>query len=681
MSLLNYQTPCTSSEGRLCNVFADLSQWNPFFWQVGLQLRECAPGELSLVEVRHAGIQPSVLEKKEAATILCQLLSHHRCIVSVHLNGHIFSGHHELICDALRNSPTLRKLKLCRLYTNMNSLQSFIAALPHLNRLQELEFSHVVFGRRFLDGLSEFLPSTRSLTALTMPDLGIEGEHAVVVLQGLRQNVTISALSLRMSLLNAVSSQCGDIFSDYLRCNQTLRSLTITSCTRFSFSDLRPVFGALLYNNHLSDLCLIGISLDMLNMKILTDMLSRNRGLRKFHLVNYDRCMNIYMPVFSSESSLNSLWLSVLAENNTLEELTMDLSWMKPEDCSAFFQALACNTSLKKINVPAFMKNNVAQICRALRDTGVAERFFVGEHRVLGDTAVALPECKALSRIRLYRGTGDEVEPLQIALCLLPKCSHVKSLCIEMTGLTFNGNVSSLIAQYVTDTRVLRELRLELFFGTQRSVDDSELALLQALSNNKSIRSLSLTGFYITDGETRILVETLQSSHTLCRLSFYPSNIHATTWLIETLSPDISSNYMLLDMSTSWYERLCGGWYPINDVVRRNNSLVTRAAHFVMGTRYKYCATAAELMQFNPGLVEKIQELDSIDEDEALSRIKASLTSFTELDDFMCLAGVVKDTVSCHRRDDGQMQFVDLTRDCWLHIRQYLNMGHILDQK
>ncbi|KAH7968884.1 hypothetical protein HPB52_012114 [Rhipicephalus sanguineus] len=83
----------------------------------------------------------------------------------------------------------------------------------------------------------------------------------------------------------------------------------------------------------------------------------------------------------------------------------------------------------------------------------------------------------------------------------------------------------------------------------------------------------------------------------------------------------------------------------------------------------------------NSGLVEKVQELASIDENESVSRIEGSLKSFTELDDFMCLAGVVEYGVCCCRYDDGSKQLDDLTCGCWLHSRLYLKMVDILDPK
>ncbi|KAH8031644.1 hypothetical protein HPB51_019658 [Rhipicephalus microplus] len=76
---------------------------------------------------------------------------------------------------------------------------------------------------------------------------------------------------------------------------------------------------------------------------------------------------------------------------------------------------------------------------------------------------------------------------------------------------------------------------------------------------------------------------------------------------------------------------------------------------------------------------EKVQELASVDQYEAVSRIKKSLKSFSELDDFMRLAGVVKCGVTCHSHDDGKKQLVDIGLDCWSLVRQYIKVGDILD--
>ncbi|KAH7943548.1 hypothetical protein HPB52_009204 [Rhipicephalus sanguineus] len=151
--------------------------------------------------------------------------------------------------------------------------------------------------------------------------------------------------------------------------------------------------------------------------------------------------------------------------------------------------------------------------------------------------------------------------------------------------------------------------------------------------------------------------------------------------LMRMLVPKVSSNYTLLSLSTYHIDLFSISYYVVHEVLQRNNALVTRAAHFVIGTRHKHCAAAAELVHFSPGLVTKVQELAGVGEDEAVSRIKSSVKSLSELDDFMCLAGVVKYGVSCHRSEDGDKQLVDLNHDCWLHVRQYLKVDDILDSK
>ncbi|KAH7939756.1 hypothetical protein HPB52_017150 [Rhipicephalus sanguineus] len=405
---------------------------------------------------------PDRLEKEEAATLLCHLLSHHRCIVSVHLNYHVYSGHHQLICDSLRKSQSLRKLKFCQQNMISKCSQSFAAVLPHLNQLQELELSHVYLDCTSLEALSEFLATTRSLTTLTMTDHSNVGREAVVILRGLGQNVTISTLSFHTDLLRATSYRLCETFADFLRRNQTLRSLTVSSRDfRLFFKDLGPIVGVLSCSTTLSELYLISFTIDILDNKAITDMLSRNQGLKRFHMVNcvfyeYDPNLRDWVLVSGSGSKQMPLWLAAFAENNTLEELTMGLSWIKPEDFSSFFRALACNTSLKKVNVQNFMDKDVAHICQAIRDTGVPERFFIDDHGISKDTAAVLLECKALSRISLYRLPDDEVEALHNTLRLLPMCSHLKSLDLQLPGFRFRGKVSSLIAQYLTDTTARR---------------------------------------------------------------------------------------------------------------------------------------------------------------------------------------------------------------------------------
>ncbi|KAL1485208.1 hypothetical protein MTO96_032104 [Rhipicephalus appendiculatus] len=145
----------------------------------------------------------------------------------------------------------------------MSESQSFAATLSHLVQLRNLELSDVSFDHTSVEAFSDFLASTRSLTTLIMTDQNMESEYAVVVIHGLKRNATITTLSINTSLLILDSSQCGIMFSGYIRWNKTLRTLNVTSLSLNIFTDLRPIIGALSHNDALLELNLIGMLLDV----------------------------------------------------------------------------------------------------------------------------------------------------------------------------------------------------------------------------------------------------------------------------------------------------------------------------------------------------------------------------------------------------------------------------------
>ncbi|KAH7964217.1 hypothetical protein HPB51_027547 [Rhipicephalus microplus] len=580
--------------------------------------------------------------------LLQHLLTHHRCFCVVEINADMMEDHHELIREALRKSLSLRKLKLSLRHSAIRQSQSFAEALPHLTQLRDLELGHVPFDRASVEAFSDFLTSTRSLTTLIITDQEMESEHAVIVIHGLKRNTTITTLSVNASLLSLDSSQCGMMFSGYIRWNKTLRTLTVTSSFLTGFADLRPTMGALSHNTTLFELNLIGLLLNVQSNRVITDMLVVNKTLRRFRMVDCSgiRCPSLlYSNVEAELHSIRSesLWLVALKNNKTLRELHLKLSGIiKPADYSHLFKALAQNSSLKKVILQATSDDDMTKICRALQDTGVPERFSIVKPRHL-DTGSELLECTELT-------------------CISVAC------CVPFETQSLHSTV---------------EVDLTFFRNTARDITDPlkrpHRTLLKALSNNKLIRRLSIDGICFDDTEINMMVGILHSSRSLCHLSSFPCSHGSSNQLIRKLSADVASNYTLLSIKAYRCVEYCIEFFAVEDVVRRNLSLVTRGANFVLGKRHKYCAAAAELVQFSSGLVEKVQELALVDENEAVSLIARSLKSFSDLDEFMCLAGVVKCSVVCDKRADGKKQLVDLNHDCWMHIRKYLKVGDILD--
>ncbi|KAH7944032.1 hypothetical protein HPB52_014746 [Rhipicephalus sanguineus] len=677
-SSLNYWAPCTSSEDRPCDITKDLSIWNEFFWPVGLELRELSMGQLDLAGMSSAHIVPEVPERKhEAATLLRHLLTYHRCLVSVELNGCILTDHHQLICDALTERPSLEKLKLCLPNMSKRALRSVTAVLPLQNHLLELECQFTNLEQTFCKGLSEFLRSAVSLKRFILNAPVLIAREGRIIFQGLKQNATITTLSLNTCIRPYLKSH-GNEFAEYLRGNQTLRTLILTTKRPNDHVELRLIMRSLFRRTTLSEVKLVGFTVNDYNSRRVALLLSKNQSLRDFHMVN----CNLYSDGCMPKSVRTRHWIAALRKNKTLEKLTMELSCFTVEECKSLFEALKSNASLKNITLERLRPTEEAAVCRAMRETGVRERFFLRDSCIVQDPGATLTECKDLSFLDIDSRVLSEFDRFRTTLRLLPSCSHVTSLTLTVWEELLDDNVTSgLIAQYIAGTTVLRVLTLNLVSGNWDTVNRVKKALVRALSVNKSIRRLHICGLCFDESETRVLAETFKSSRTLYNVAFLPNDQNSTISLVQKLLPNFSANYTLIGLHVHRPEVVQGDLFTIDDVLRRNVSLVTLAAQFVAGMRCRYLAAAAELVHSNPLLVELLRDVTSVNEDEVLSQIRNSLKSYSELDDFMRLAGVVKCGVTCHVRDDGQKQLADIGRDCWLCIRQYLKMGDILDEQ
>ncbi|XP_075724193.1 uncharacterized protein LOC142766874 [Rhipicephalus microplus] len=675
-STINNQTLCTSSEGRPCHIFRNLASWNELFWRVCLELKENYPGQISLVQMELART-PSQARKHTAATLLHYLLFYHRCLVSVVLNDNICHDHQQMISDALSKSPVLRKLEVRLFLTSVRAYKSLSTALPRLNHLEQLYCKVARLEQGICEGLSKLLVRTTSLTTLQLSARHLSTAGAVVILDGLKRNRTVTSLSLcrRASL---VLCQQGAEFTDYLRENQKLRRLIMRS---HSLKDdivptlvIRSLFSPLT----LSEVTLVDFPLSNENSRLVAEMLGENRSLREFHMVRCVLYRNNRFPKSDSSSDRISPWITAFGKNATLEKLTIDLSCFKLEECRSLLKTFASHKSLKSITVESLLDAAEIGIRHFLRETGMLERFTLPKPRNVEQRIVTLRDFEELSSIRIMQMSRNGFSSLRGAQTVLPSCSHVTSLFLVLFE-QLDGDTISLLVKYIAGTTVLRNLEVNKMYISFSTEDRTKRTLMQALSINKSIRKLSLGYVDLDDTEAQILVDKLQATRTLCELFLYSSTGESFISFLYKLSPIISSNYTLICLKIQrsiWpYE----GAFAVSSAVSRNWSLVTRAAHFVMGMRHRYCASALELVHWNPAVVAKVQELASVDENEAVSRIQNSLKSFSELDDFMRMAGVVKWGVTCDTRDDCRLQLTDLSRDCWLHIREYLTVSDILD--
>ncbi|KAH7944225.1 hypothetical protein HPB52_017458 [Rhipicephalus sanguineus] len=91
------------------------------------------------------------------------------------------------------------------------------------------------------------------------------------------------------------------------------------------------------------------------------------------------------------------------------------------------------------------------------------------------------------------------------------------------------------------------------------------------------------------------------------------------------------------------------------------------------------CAGALETVSRHPALMEELAEVLSLSDAELASLVRTRLREIQNVHDFMRLAGVVKDTVTCQPREDGRKQLHDLNEYCWGHVRRYLLFDDVRD--
>ncbi|KAH7944031.1 hypothetical protein HPB52_014745 [Rhipicephalus sanguineus] len=391
---IDYRRPCTSGEGRLCDIFTELPLWNEVFWHVRLELRELSPGQLSLVQEDLIWDPKRNVEerKQEATMLLCHLLMLHRCVISVKLNIGIIREHDQLVWDAMRQNSNLRKLEMWgSSYVDKTTSYRLIAVLPHLTELRELDLWSLDFGYASSKRLADYLASTRSLKTLIMTRQYFKWDHAIKVVRGLERNVTITTLSLGMPTVDKFWSSSHAMIA-FFHDVSTLRTLNVNAESRHE-DKVSRIIEPMLRNTTISEVNLIDFHINIGDIQLIAALLIENGTLKSLNFISCvykhtpqddaDSCVT-YTESFGYVSSRIYPWVVALTENNSLEELTLSLSWYDAEDWRSFFKALVSNASLKKINVCQFPRKDVAEIFRAMRETGVQGRF-VGVHSMFND--------------------------------------------------------------------------------------------------------------------------------------------------------------------------------------------------------------------------------------------------------------------------------------------------------
>ncbi|XP_077527793.1 uncharacterized protein LOC144139261 [Haemaphysalis longicornis] len=667
-AVVDLNVPCTAARGNMCHVSMQMSTWNELLFPAQLQLREDSyvHSQMSLVsrsEPRVVDAPPEIMQK--AVTCACCLLTSHHCVVAVDLSYEVYEKWEDELCEALKRNTSVTHLKIGH-YCSKCCL-SLPTVLLSMQNLVELEIGYGASTSQLHTALSTLVRSTASLKVLRIHLLEVRGDASELLISFFA-NSTLKELSLNDSLLGSVTSEHCNVLCQYIETNVTLTTLDIFGskpCPSMA-STLGCVLGALLRNKTMRNLSLTDIFLDSESIGRLTNFLGETHSLRCFKMILTKVTFGVDSPY---QQEPNSGWISALARNTNIEEVTLSETFCSAQTWSAFLKSLSSNGSTLNVNIDV----------RASRDL---EEFFAVvpkecmEHRVSFSSRVCAPfaealEAKAVTSVTQYT-LGDTKERMS----LLSSCSHITSVRLILTWYV-NEPLFIVIADYVESTITLEELFLDdLVPSLSRGGSLKCWSIFtRSLSRNRSIRKLRIRGRGFDAEAMELLADAVKSRRDTWRFEFSAGASAPQSVFVRRLSEGIADNFTLLSVTlTGWIqEDVMQEWFVVDETLRRNSGLLTRATLFATGILRDSCgALALERVSGHTALTKEVMRVASVGSGEAAAAIARALRSIEDMHVFMRLCGVVRERVVCLPSHDGRPQLDDLNEYCWMRVRRYL---------
>ncbi|XP_077528026.1 uncharacterized protein LOC144139605 [Haemaphysalis longicornis] len=663
---IDFDQACTATEQRTCQIVPRVSIWNELLCHARLQLRELSggQGQLALVAAETRFLpKPTKEERTQAAALVYWLLTTHRCVASVDIS--VFDGHDQLICHAMWANPSIKTLKFDSGSLKIRqNLFTFVAFLGHVEEL-ECTTSLDRADDCLVAALGSLLRSTTSLRSLKLSSLLVEKKGARRLLEELSANGTVKELSIHDSLADCST------FEEYLRCATNLTSLSVSTGLSPRKGALKQILAGLVDNTSITDVTLEDFIVEFKSAELVFKVLAQNRFLHSFNLT-LSRC-----AVFSEPSSNYRLLVAALDENRALEEVTLPVGILRPQEWEAVLRAVSTNGSIKRVTLQVdnvLQCSGLPEMCRVIRESGTDGKVLL-RSCVTNDIDVLSCQASTAAVIwgQLFSDSGQVLKVVRH----LPCCSHITSLKLEVTASDFGGELASALADYISLTDMLQKLSLQSW---GQGASASWKTIVQSLSQNASIRKLQLFANTVGRDNAEGFADLVNASRTIYKLSFNVLNPYEVGAFVRRLSKAVRDNYTLLNIVIHGEvpKNSAENWFTVRETARHNTGLVALASQFVAGCRRDgYCAQALELVSSHTALVKEITELASVTEKEASSMVQKSLADIASMLAFMQKAGVVKSKLECHPREDKQLQLDDLNEDCLRLVRSYLKISNV----
>ncbi|XP_050032738.1 uncharacterized protein [Dermacentor andersoni] len=688
-NVINYRMPCTATEATACQIVSHLPVWNELLCWLDLELRELSEtgGQLGLVDfpMTHAVSCKSDDKLQQAVTLVCWLLKTHRCVVSVHIpnpwDGAISSKlYRDIFWKALHGNSSIKYMTLKHWSQIENA--SFYKIYFSLKCLEELELGSFSSHLQISQAISMLSQTTRTLTKLHMPFMPrVERTQAMDFFAALIANSRLRDLTLGSNIIGEDPTS----FLGFLASTTTLQHLSVFECYGvFRDNTLKWVFEGMLKNRTVCSLEARDFVLESESVELGARMLAENNVLTNFKFLS---CVARYSNLPTTQLIRLGMradivtWAEAISQNNALQYATLSFGICTAEQWGSFFRVLSKRRNLKMVTIDVREDEygHLASVVKDLEGSGSEEK--VSFTAPCGLDTLALSECKRCSELEAYLPNCNDLNLIRV-FQQLHTFSHLNTMSLRINR--WDSTISFLIADYIATTSTLQKLHMQF---SNAYVPPESLkwwpALSRSLRLNRSITDLGIGVDAVSCEDVMLVADAIIQSATIRKICLLRWSSPPLPYFTRHLGAGILKNRTLCSATSSrlyvpWDSEWAADWFAVRNTARRNSTFVARAAQFLKHARRdRLCAAGLDRVSRHPALVAELAQVLSVDEPEAADMVRQNARRIEGLHDFMRLAGVVKEQVTCLPRQDGRMQLDGLNQDCWARVRRYLELDDV----
>ncbi|KAH6946509.1 hypothetical protein HPB50_013772 [Hyalomma asiaticum] len=369
--------------------------------------------------------------------------------------------------------------------------------------------------------------------------------------------------------------------------------------------------------------------------------------------------------------------LHAIGQDSSLDEITLDFCCFESCEQISLIYALSLNTTLRKVNVGKLDLSSAKSLCDAIRRTTTTDRVrFDLVYLIEKDLTCIKASCPEVTKASLLSIGDHGTRTRRECLTALTTCTHLTVLNLNIST-TVRKSEARFLYVFLEKSHNLREFYMSFAFTKPCALQ----YVLQGLSKNKCVEKLGIEKMHLDEESAAILAKTVGDSETIWHFDYENNSKISCRVLLTNLARCLFSNTCLLSLNVSECTKVTRYAAAAKNFVRRNVGLTECAAHFVLGTRNKHCAEAFESVASSTRVVARVQELaGEACVDRAKDMIREASRWLLGMTSFMKITGVVKNELSWEKSVECRERLEILPVDCWLHVRQFIKVRHVLDR-